>query len=39
VEKAPQQEKEVKQEDIDKSSDEKHINTHWSRVFSVDSAF
>jgi ATP-dependent Lon protease len=28
VEKAPQQEKEVKQEDIDKSSDEKHINTH-----------
>ncbi len=28
VEKAPQQEKEVKQEDIDKTSDEKHINTH-----------
>jgi ATP-dependent Lon protease len=28
VEKTPKQEKEVKQEDIDKTSDEKHINTH-----------
>jgi len=33
------QEKEAKQEDIDKIGDKKHINTHWNRVFSVDMAF